>query len=173
VSGILRWEKRLWQIVARFIKARKEVKDEGPRVQLKDKKFLKIEAELNDNRNYYLHGVTFNIVDSQQISIAITKMQGLTNSLQKLLTNNPIERSREFERTLALQIIMLAPLAPHFASELWAGFCSAPHRISEDILWDADVLEQRWPEVDPDYHVKVYLIVSTGNIFLCLSFFAI
>lgn len=32
--------------------------------------------------------------------------------------------SEEFERTLATQIIMLSPLTPHYASELWAGFCS-------------------------------------------------
>lgn len=32
--------------------------------------------------------------------------------------------SEEFERTLAAQIIMLSPVTPHFASELWAGFSS-------------------------------------------------
>lgn len=33
--------------------------------------------------------------------------------------------SEEFERTLAAQIIMISPLTPHYASELWAGFSSA------------------------------------------------
>lgn len=32
--------------------------------------------------------------------------------------------SEEFERTLGALIVMLAPITPHFASELWAGFCS-------------------------------------------------
>ncbi|XP_011497223.1 PREDICTED: probable leucine--tRNA ligase, mitochondrial [Ceratosolen solmsi marchali] len=165
LSGILRWEKRLWKIVTQFIKARQGLVESKTSQSFQpDNKFLKIEAELNDNRNYYLLGATFNIVDSQQISIAITKMQGLTNSLQTLLTNNPIERSRAFERALAVQIIMLAPLAPHFASELWAGFCSAPYRISDDVLWDADVLEQRWPEIDPDYLVKVFVVINNCDI---------
>ena len=30
--------------------------------------------------------------------------------------------SREYERGLGALIVMLAPLAPHFASELWAAF---------------------------------------------------
>lgn len=32
--------------------------------------------------------------------------------------------SEAFERALEVQIIMLSPLTPHFASELWTGFCS-------------------------------------------------
>lgn len=30
-----------------------------------------------------------------------------------------------FEETLAMLIVMLSPLAPHFASELWVAFCSS------------------------------------------------
>lgn len=60
----------------------------------------------------------------------------------------------QFERALATQIVTLAPMAPHFASELWAGFVSAPHRVnavSDEIDWERPVLRQRWPEVDPEY----------------------
>ena len=71
-------------------------------------------------------------------------------------------RSPEFERALATQITMLAPLAPHFASELWAGFCSAPHRFANDksIQWDKDVLEQTWPEIDMNYKMRLRVYVS-------------
>ena len=33
---------------------------------------------------------------------------------------------REFERTLGTVLVCLAPMAPMFASELWAGFAAAP-----------------------------------------------
>lgn len=37
---------------------------------------------MNDSRNYYVKGVTFNYVVSQQLSVAISKLQGLTNSIR-------------------------------------------------------------------------------------------
>lgn len=65
--------------------------------------------------------------------------------------------SSQFERALACQVIMLAPVAPCFASELWSGFVSAPHRLNntEEIAWDKDVLEQRWPKIDSNYNMDI------------------
>lgn len=53
---------------------------------------------------------------------------------------------------------MIAPMAPHFASELWAKFTAAPNRInnhSMEIKWDENVLQQQWPDIDPDYKVDL------------------
>lgn len=44
--------------------------------------FKENEVQLFDSRNYYLKGVTFNYTTSFQLSVAISKMQGLTNSLR-------------------------------------------------------------------------------------------
>lgn len=71
--------------------------------------------------------------------------------------------SREYERALAAQIIMLAPLAPQFASELWSGFCSAAYHLADDdtsIRKDLDVLEQKWPDVDMTYNLDLDVFVS-------------
>lgn len=68
-----------------------------------------------------------------------------------------------YERALATQLVMLAPLAPHFASELWSKFIAAPHRLNQDSLefkWDADILEQKWPEIDMDYEVDLTIKVN-------------
>lgn len=57
---------------------------------------------------------------------------------------------------------MLAPMAPHFASALWSGFVSAPGRINknwEQINWEDDVINQKWPQVDNDYTLKLYCLV--------------
>ena len=58
--------------------------------------------------------------------------------------------SPQFEKALACQIIMLAPMAPHFASELWSNFCSALNRlnINEEIHWNGTVFNQKWPQLD-------------------------
>lgn len=52
---------------------------------------------------------------------------------------------------------MLAPIAPHFASELWSGFLSASHRLNsnEEINWDEDVLKQKWPKIDSSYNMDI------------------
>jgi hypothetical protein len=44
------------------------------------------EARLWDSRNFYVSGTTFNFCNSQQLSVAVTKMQGLTNSLRVSIT---------------------------------------------------------------------------------------
>jgi len=58
---------------------------------------------------------------------------------------------------------MLAPMAPHFASELWSKFLLAPNRknvISNEIKWENDLLEQVWPEVDLSYTLDLSIKVN-------------
>lgn len=72
-------------------------------------------------------------------------------------------KSKEFEKALAVLIIMLAPVTPHFCSELWAGFLSAPHRTCDTsnlIDWQKSVLEQTWPKVDNNYELSFLCKVS-------------
>lgn len=59
---------------------------------------------------------------------------------------------------------MLAPVTPHFCSELWAGLLSAPHKICETshlIDWGKGVLGQKWPVVDDDYKLSFLCKVRT------------
>lgn len=74
-----------------------------------------------------------------------------------------MKKSREYERALAVQIIMLAPFAPHFASELWSAFSMAKHHLIDknEIQLDKDVMEQKWPEIDINYKMAVEVRVST------------
>lgn len=58
---------------------------------------------------------------------------------------------------------MLAPMAPHFASELWSKFVSVPGRLNaagEELQWTKDVLEQRWPDVDAAYQLDLSIKVN-------------
>lgn len=64
---------------------------------------------------------------------------------------------------------MLAPVAPHFASELWAAFCSVKHHLinENEVKLDKDVMEQDWPEIDMEYNMVLRINVS---IILCTYF---
>lgn len=58
---------------------------------------------------------------------------------------------------------MLAPMAPHFASELWSKFVSIAGRLnaaSEELQWSEDVLAQRWPDVDAAYQLDLSIRVN-------------
>lgn len=163
MPGILNWQNRLWKVVKTFTNYRNGVSLNNFKVKPTDPKFINDDAYMFDSRNYFLKIVTFNIIKTQQLSIAISRMQGLTNSFYRV-SMECIQKSREFERALAVQIIMLAPFAPHFASELWSLFSAAKyHLINEDeIKLDKDVLDQKWPEIDMNYKMK--LLVKINNI---------
>lgn len=77
--GILNWQKRLWLLVKDFRKLRIDLTEEELKTNLEDKQFEDDDYYMFDSRNYYIKGVTFNITGSQQLSVAISKMQGLTN----------------------------------------------------------------------------------------------
>lgn len=83
--------------------------------------------------------------------------------LQNKIPPEVVAKSKEFERALSDLIIMLAPVTPHFCSELWAGFLLAPNRIcdSQNIIdWNKTVLEQKWPKVDDDFELSFLCKVS-------------
>ena len=70
---------------------------------------------------------------------------------------------KQYEIALASQIIMLSPLAPHFASELWSRLVGASARANEvckEIDWSTSVFEQKWPEVDPNFLLELTFKVN-------------
>lgn len=79
IKGIENWQNRLWALVKRFKIERDKMSSEKLKSKPTDPKYAKDDAYMFDSRNYFLKNVTFNIVDSQQLSIAISRMQGLTN----------------------------------------------------------------------------------------------
>nr|CAD7260236.1 unnamed protein product [Timema shepardi] len=161
--GILNWQNRLWLTMRNFLNERSTLST-GVKCLPNSPEFEKDEAWMFDNRNFFVKGVTFQISVTFQLSVAISRMQGLTNSLRRA-NSLVVAHSLQFERALAAQIILLAPMAPHFASELWSGYVSAPHRLdtSGEILWDKGVLEQAWPQVDSNYEGYELLCKVNGR----------
>ncbi|XP_067001332.2 probable leucine--tRNA ligase, mitochondrial isoform X2 [Anabrus simplex] len=160
--GILKWQNRLWLTMRSFLDARSKSDSPSVKKKLSPAEFDKHEEKMWDSRNYYVKGVNFNYSVSYQLSVAISKMQGLTNSLRQA-PPEVIRQGAQFERALASQIIMLAPMAPHFASELWSRFLSAPNRLNTstgEILWNRGVLEQVWPCVDMNYCLELVCKVN-------------
>ncbi|XP_060853600.1 leucine--tRNA ligase, mitochondrial [Rhopalosiphum padi] len=160
--GILNWQHRLWLTIREFRALRNN--DDIQRHTIDSSIFQKEEIKLHDARNYHVKKTSSNFRKSYQLSVAISKLQGLTNILRKS-PKELIKYSAEYERLLAVQIIMLTPMAPHFASALWSGFVSAPGRINhkwDQINWENDVINQKWPQVDSDYILNLYCVVNNA-----------
>lgn len=160
--GIINWQNRLWVTLHDFHYHRAKANE-----MEKSQVFDEHEAKLLDSANFFASGATFNFKRSHQLSVAISKMQGLTNSIRRA-TPDVIAFGEQYERALSAQIIMLAPFAPHFASELWSRFITAPNRVNENseyIKWNEDVFAQQWPRVDANHPLDLH--VKINNSFIC------
>ncbi|BET00175.1 Leucyl-tRNA synthetase [Nesidiocoris tenuis] len=155
-EGVLNFQDNLWTLVRDFCDVRQKTVG-----GIGDPKKSEISEEKSrSTRNYYVRKISFNYRQSYQLSVALSKMQSLVKVLKKMKPES-MATSAEFEKTLAHFLIMLAPMAPHFATELWSKFQSCPNRLGTPVMWDKSVLEQTWPELDDDYPLDI--IVKVNN----------
>jgi leucyl-tRNA synthetase len=162
--GIINWQKRLWLTLHDFKQKRERFEEFK-----KSNEFDEHERALAEALNLYASSTTFNYKYSHQLSVAISRMQAFTNAIRRATPDVEV-LGGNYERALASQIIMLAPMAPHFASELWERFRSAKNRINEHsahINWNADVFSQRWPKVDENFNVD--FIIKVNNVVIVES----
>ncbi|XP_035225128.1 probable leucine--tRNA ligase, mitochondrial [Stegodyphus dumicola] len=152
-AGIQNWQWRLWLTMADFLEQRKLKNLQSSLSEVEIKNY---EVKLNKARNFYIKGVTHNIINTKQLSVAIAKLQGLTGELRRI--PKVMAQSEAFEKTFGTLLIMLAPLAPHFASELWTAFCSVAlggQKCSFDL--NKPVLLQKWPEFDENCEMEIHI----------------
>lgn len=147
LPGVLRWQSRLWQLVTKLRGARSL--GDVPNPSLLKKKEQTEARKIWQNKNYAIQEVTSQFTEDFLFNAAISRLMGLTNTLTSA-TVRVLQHSVEFEEALAALILMTAPMAPHLASELWAGLCQIKNPLSP-LLREGDVLQQPWPKVDPEF----------------------
>ncbi|CAK1539968.1 unnamed protein product [Leptosia nina] len=167
LPGVLNWQHRLWITLREFLTNRRNSALINNK-SLSPEAFNKLESKICDARNYFTATSTYHFKYTQKLSVGISQLQSLTNTLRNNVPAEIIVKSKEFELALASLIIMLSPITPHFCAELWAGLTSAPNRISNDsglIAWDKDITCQRWPIVDD--HFKLSLRCKVDGAPIC------
>ncbi|XP_019947020.2 leucine--tRNA ligase, mitochondrial [Paralichthys olivaceus] len=148
LPGVLRWQSRLWQLVTKLRGARQL--GGVPNPSLLKKKELAETKKIWENKNYAIQEVTSHFTEDFLFNAAISRLMGLTNTLSSA-TVRVMQHSVEFEEGLASLVKMMAPMAPHLASELWAGLCQVKNPLSPLLQQGGDVLQQSWPTVDTEY----------------------
>ncbi|CAH2283186.1 probable leucine--tRNA ligase, mitochondrial [Pelobates cultripes] len=148
IPGVRRWQSRLWSLTSKYIDARNSSTKPSP--QLLNKKDVAEGRKIWEYRNLAVSEVTSYFSEDYMFNAAISQLMSLSNILSQS-SARVVEHSSEFEDALASLCIMIAPMAPHLASELWKGMAHVQHKLCTQYNWDADVLLQPWPTVDPEY----------------------
>ncbi|XP_053118195.1 leucine--tRNA ligase, mitochondrial isoform X2 [Hemicordylus capensis] len=148
IPGVQRWQSRLWHLATKLIEARNSGSLPSPRL-LNQKE--KAEAKrIWERKNLAVSEVTEYFLKDYLFHTAISYLMGLSNMLSQA-SPRLLLHSVEYEDALATLCIMLAPVAPHIASEIWKGLSHIQNKLCTHHHWDMDVLQQPWPTVDPEY----------------------
>ncbi|XP_038598209.1 probable leucine--tRNA ligase, mitochondrial [Tachyglossus aculeatus] len=145
LPGVLRWQQRLWSLTTKFIESR--ASGEVPRPHLLSNKEKAEVKKLLKYKNSVISQVTAHFTEDFSLNSVISHLMGLSNALWQA-SQRIVLHSTEFEDALASLCIMTAPMAPHVASELWAGLAHAQNKLCTHYNWEADVLLQSWPAAD-------------------------
>ncbi|XP_071958482.1 probable leucine--tRNA ligase, mitochondrial [Antedon mediterranea] len=154
IVGIIRWKNKMWQLISRHIKLKKDSKSNDSVDKDKDLQILK-------KKNTAIKEVSQQYINNYMLSVAITRLITLTKVLGSVPDTVSMS-SVEYEDALASLCVMLAPMAPHIASEMWQGLASVAEPSSK-YQWDKTVLEQNWPvleEYSTEDMIKVFIKVN-------------
>ncbi|TMW58682.1 hypothetical protein Poli38472_010241 [Pythium oligandrum] len=152
LAGQSRWLLRIWNLIDQSISASKAPSSDSA------------DTEAVNELRLQLHGtikrVTEALEQHQSFNVAIAELMKLSNTLadQKHLNSSAI-----YHDALEALVKMLAPLAPHTASEMFERLKSTG--LSHlDAELDCDVHECAWPRYDPSVlasaQVKIVLQVQ-------------
>ncbi|XP_039935602.1 leucine--tRNA ligase, mitochondrial isoform X2 [Hirundo rustica] len=148
MPGVQRWQMRLWALVTKLIEAR--TSETMPNPELLNKKEKAEARKIWEQKNLVISEVTEYFTKDHLFNAAISRLMSLTNVLHQA-PRPLVLHSTEFEDALASLCIMVAPMAPHIASEMWKGLAHMQNKLCTHHHWDVDVLHQSWPKVDPEY----------------------
>uniref|UniRef100_A0A8B9VR52 leucine--tRNA ligase n=1 Tax=Anas zonorhyncha TaxID=75864 RepID=A0A8B9VR52_9AVES len=148
VLGVQRWQTRVWTLVTKLIEAR--TSGTMPNPELLNKKEKAEARKIWEQKNLVISEVTEYFTKDHLFNAAISRLMSLSNVLHQA-PRPLILHSAEYEDALATLCIMIAPMAPHIASEMWKGLAHMHNKLCTHHNWGIDVLHQSWPKVDPEY----------------------
>ncbi|XP_071498588.1 leucine--tRNA ligase, mitochondrial-like [Diadema antillarum] len=149
ITGVIRWKNRMWGLVTRFLKLQGDEATKNT-CRLNEAEFQKHERELKSHLNQTIDEVTTHFSDDYMLSVAISRLMTLTNQLRGI-PDDVIKRSPALYRdAVGALCVMVAPMAPHIASEMWAGVAGTIDAAEGRWDWRKSVLEQSWPHAETE-----------------------
>ena len=106
-----------------------------------------------------LQGINHSYSLTRNLSVVIARIQSCQNELWAC--PGQVKRDCwEYQRALATSLIALAPIAPHFAAEMWERLREAETKHGDEFQWERSVFQQTWPELDDTYNLKLKVKLS-------------
>jgi len=132
VEGQFRFLNRVWRLVTEFIGSQdiSSGKATNPPAQ----ELAKPEKELRRAIHTAIQKVTEDVQGEYQFNTAVSELMKLSNAL----TDSSSKDSPVYAEGIKTLVLLLAPLAPHIAEQLW-------HNLG----YSESVHTQSWPTVDP------------------------
>ena len=94
-------------------------------------------------------------LDSRLFNVALALLMKLTNSMAATANATPaLLHTALFHDSMRTLARLIAPFAPHFASELWWQLTHLTLDPQHDVLSGSDVHQQPWPQRDEDSLVE-------------------
>jgi len=146
---------KLWKLVQQAIDLQKETLPE-----------LRYDEELNDYRkklrearNVNLRAVNHQYLFARNLAVVIARVHSMVSVAWT--TPGQVKRdAAEFQHLLGTILLVLAPIAPHFMSELWAGLRTVPVKHCQEFDWNSDLFQQKWPELDPTFNLPIKVVCN-------------
>lgn len=172
IEGQKRWLKRIWTLIQHFklyqyYKMTGKIEDKSHMQAIEqlteepsERTMMKEEKKLRKLLHETISLVTRDIFEQHAFNKAIANMMKFSNDLVDLLEEDGAFLTKKFDHTKMLEtplfeeslknlLIMLAPMAPHFASEAWCLY-----KVNLQVLEmneSVDIFNEEWPEFNPDY----------------------
>jgi leucyl-tRNA synthetase len=147
IEGAARFIRRLW----RRVWETKDILDSTSSIKCQWNNMTKTERELYSLLHETIKKVTDSLEESFHFNTAIAHIMELLNAVEKFeVTMQSSEQTKAVYRTtIENLVLLLSPLCPHIAEELWQELGHQP-----------SILNVPWPEVDENALVKeTHLIV--------------
>ena len=110
--------------------------------------------KLRQERNTHLRHINYNYNLTRNLAVVIARVNSLINAVWSV-PGQVKKEAPEFQQMLGEILIILAPIAPHMVSELWASFCSVNKKLYSDFEWNKGVFHQNWPSLDPNFNLEL------------------
>lgn len=129
-----------------------------------------------------VRSVTTSVFEAHTFNVAIAKLMTLSNELRDIASlgceqlgrtfdDNALMDTPEFELGMRNLLVMLAPMAPHFASEAWLLFNTniAAETLSTPSVEECNVLSQVWPTFNEEYLEPVDINSASAKVHVHIS----
>ncbi len=128
IGGIVRWLRRVWAMVTETAAAEPPAEANAQAVRALRRKLHQTLAHVTHDFEHF----EFNTI--------IAALMELLNEMQRLRQQEGVVGTEAWQEALRLYVLMMAPITPHVAEELWVEVLGQPYSVHT----------QPWPQVDEE-----------------------